>query len=136
MAPRRSSTRGGNSARPNTGRTPARIRKYTRSRQPPNRYSHPESLHNVQLAIPGEGTQDQTSDTDEMAPSTPNYSHSPDQSSNSVQLSRSPASQSPAATQQESPALLSESESLPLSPPSPYIPLNMDTMRELLRSYE
>ena len=132
MAPRRSSTRGGRSAQPSARRTPARVRKNTRSRQPPNRYGHAQSLSNESPATVSEAT----SDMEEVAPSTPEYSHSPNLSSNTMQVSRSPPSQPPAAVSEVSPSLPSVPETLRFPPPSPETPLNMDMMRELLRSHE
>ena len=120
MAPRRSSTRGGRSAQPSARRTPARVRKNTRSRQPPNRYGHAQSLSNEPPATVSEAT----SDTEEVAPSTPEYSHSANLSSNTMQVSRSPASQPPAAVSEGSPSLPSVPETLPFPPPSPLSPLN------------
>lgn len=120
MAPRRGSTRGRTTA-PNTRRrTQAGVRKNTRNRQAPNRYGQEAT------ASPGtQGTQEPHSPTSsdaETEPTTSRYSHSPDPT--------------PSQTLRGTSTLPSEASTLSSATASPEIPIDLNTMRELLRSHE
>ncbi|KAG0638324.1 hypothetical protein HOY80DRAFT_1048153 [Tuber brumale] len=134
MAPRRASTRGGSTSRANWNRAPGGIRRNTRSRQQPNRYGHPDEQPSIHPD--SQAPSDPPSDSDEAEPSTPEYSHSSSSSTNAIPQSRSPVPQQRRGQQQEIPTLPSEPDARSLSVATVETPINLNTMRELLRSHE
>ncbi|KAG0644752.1 hypothetical protein HOY80DRAFT_1097526 [Tuber brumale] len=133
-APRRASTRGGSTSRANRNRAPGGIRRNTRSRQQPNRYGHPEEQPSIHPH--SQAPSDPPSDSDEAEPSTREYSYSSSSSTNTIQQSRSPVPQQSGGQQQETPTLPSEPDARPLSAVTAETSINLNTMRELLRSHE
>ena len=132
MAPRRSSTRGGSSNQSNTRASASRIRKNTRSRQPPSRYG--QLIDPSSPAIDTSAANYTASDSVETNPSTPEYSHTPP--SNTRTLSRSPISQRTRGPHTELPRSPSVLETRPSPTPPSEASINLSTMRELLRSHE
>ncbi|KAG0639758.1 hypothetical protein HOY80DRAFT_1072416 [Tuber brumale] len=131
MALRRSSTRGG-SGRTNTRSSTSGIRKNTRSSHPPARYGQQQDSASTVGGSPV--TNNSESDSDEPTPSTPEYSHS--SPSNTRTLSRSTASRDTEGSHPESQISPSEPGTRTLSVPPSNVPINLSTMRELLRSHE
>ena len=132
MAPRRSSTRGGSSNQSNTRASASRIRKNTRSRQPPSRYG--QLIDPSSPAIDTSAANYTASDSVETNPSTPEYSHTPP--SNTRILSRSPISQRTTGPHTEPPRSPSVLGTRPSPTPPSEASINLSTMRELLRSHK
>ena len=133
MAPRRSSTRGGRTSRPNTRGPEGGIRKNTRSRHAPTRYGQQQEPV-LTPTRESEGTNDPRSDSEEAQPSTPEYSHSPP--SNTRTLSGSPTSQNTARSDRGNHISTSAQASRTPSISPSERSINLTTMRELLRSHE
>ena len=132
MAPRRASTRGDTSTPANRRVARGGIRKNTRNRQPPSRYGQVQDSA-IRSLNSGEGT-GPSSTSNEVEPSTPRYSHSPTPNiQQSISRTLSPAASS---TEPQTPTI----SSLDSQASSPHqeadIPINLNTMRQLLRSHE
>jgi len=135
MAPRRTTTRGGSSnTGGNTHRAQAGIRKNTRSRQPPSHYGRDEE--HLSTPISSQTGDNPTSYSHELAPSTPQYSHSPGSSTNTIEQSRSPLSTHRAAQPQRTSPVPRQTNSSPISQATSDTSINLSKMRELLRSHE
>jgi len=135
MAPRRAARGRGNTTgtRANTRRSPGGIRKNTRSRQQPSRYGQEQEA--ASFGLGSEITNDSRSESEQVEPSTPAYTVSP---AENPRL-RSPTLASLSSTTLRQREALStpttrDTQSLPAS--SPDLPINLNTMRELLRSHE
>ena len=134
MAPRRASTRRETSTPSNRRGARGGIRKNTQNRQPLNRYGQPaDPAHRTANS---EETTVASSTSNEIEPSTPQYSHSPPVSGNgqhsisrTLSLASSPVNLRTRTT---------STEPIPDTPLDYQadIPINLTTMRELLRSHE
>ena len=134
MAPRRVASREASSIPESQSRTRGAIRKNTRQRQPPNRYgaqlepstSRAESERTLAAST--------SSSSHEAQPSTPQYSHSP--SSNQGAERPAPPVHSATRTETRTPTSTILPDSSPISIQAPESPINLETMRELLRSQQ
>ena len=132
MAPRRSAARGGGATRGNTRQAPSAIRKNTRSRQPPSRYG--QESRTASIGLGSEITNEPRSESDEVNPSTTDYTPSP--RANSRPHNTTPASPNSILTETATLAIPSERSTQRGSADSPAPSINIHTMRELLRSHE
>ena len=135
MAPRRASAHGGRATAATRGRAQGGIRKNTRSIKAPTRYGqHLERTTQSPRTQTTIDTNDTASSSEHDEPSTSEYSHSP--------LPIDPRSLSPLppanAPSRRSRTSVSQSQPNSNSPASNYSdrPINLNTMRELLRSHE
>jgi len=132
MAPRRATARGGNSTPATRQRVPAGVRKNTHTRQAPSRYGQQRDPDHSTPRT--EHTNSPSSNSEELEPSTPQYSHA---SPNNERINISHSQ--PSNTISPQPATLISSRDVDchtlLRSPSD-IPINLSTMRELLRSHE
>ena len=134
MAPRRVASHEASSIPESQSRTRGAIRKNTRQRQPPNRYgaqlepstSRAESERTLAAST--------SSSSHEAQPSTPQYSHSP--SSNQGAERPAPPVHSATRTETRTPTSTILPDSSPISIQAPESPINLQTMRELLRSQQ
>jgi len=132
MAPRRVVSRGDSSTPTSQPRTRGGIRKNTRQRQPPNRYGvQPEPSTS---RAESERTLAPSSTSQEPQPSTPQYSHSP--SSNLEADSPTPPPTRTARREAGTLPSASLPDSSPLSLRTPDGSINLETMRDLLRSHQ
>ena len=135
MAPRRTTARGGSqNSRGNTRRQQAGIRKNTRSRQPPSRYG--QNPEQTSTPTSSQIAHNEGSDSDEAASSSPQHSYSPSSSTNTLQPSRTPISRSSTVQQPRTPSIPRQTNSSPVSHAASETSINLNTMRELLRSHE
>jgi len=136
MAPRRLSTRQNTSTGGTTRGTRGGVRKNTRTRQPPNRYGHHEDPSSITIAS---ATPSQTPSVSEgIEPSTPEYGQSPGPPSRIRHPTQSSATEHTPqhSSARVTPAPPSEQHNGSSSPASTRGSINIDTMRELLRSHE
>ena len=133
MAPRRASTRVGASTPSSRGRARGGIRKNTHALQPPTRYGQTrERATGTPVHSSTETIEPPSPSVRE--PSSPQYSLPPPSNSHQAGLSQSPASCT--ISQARTSADPSELNfSLP-APQSPETSINLNTMRQLLRSHE
>jgi len=136
MAPRRASTRGSTSTRASTQRTRGGVWKNTRTRQPPSRDSHHEDPSSITIA--SEASNETPSDSEEVEPSIPEFSQSPESASHTRDQSatsnihHTPRGLAASVTSFQP----NKSYNRSACPASTRGSINIDTMRELLRSHE
>jgi len=134
MAPRRASTRGGRGTATAASRRRATgwIRKNTRNRQPPNRYGQgPETP--VGSPDP-EPPSEPPSSSEEIEPSTPHYTHT--SARNNERLSSHTLMPEAITSPLGTPIMSRPTEASAASRSISDIPINISTMREVLRSHE
>ena len=103
-----------------------------RSRQAPIRYGH--SQENESQQPESENTNPPSSQSEEVESSEPEYSHS--SSTHTLPHMVGTETPSPGHTPRVTPAISSNSDTLPPSAPSPNGSINLSSMRELLRFHE
>jgi len=132
MAPRRATARGGNSTPATRRRAPAGVRKNTRTRQAPSRYGQQRDPDHSTPRT--EHTNSPSSNSEEPEPSTPQYSQaSPNNEPINISHSQPSNTISP---QPATPISSRDVDSHTLSRSPSDIPINLSTMRELLRSHQ
>ncbi|KAG0137533.1 hypothetical protein HOY82DRAFT_535560 [Tuber indicum] len=132
MAPRRASTRRGTSTPSTRQRVQAGVRKNTGSHKTPNRYGQ---LPDPQMGTPGTADSNTSSTSiEEPEASTPRYSHSLP-SNEPLHIAHAADTNNPLPSASTlAPLSETDTHNLPHSPSN--MPINIGTMRELLRSHE